>query len=137
MRPLAATTMYFWFARRPRTIPDDEFDEIFRVARAAPPGQRLLADVTWLLVFISAFVLGPVAAVYAVAWVVEPNAPEHFLRPGTNFLKAAGLGVAAIVGFAASVLAATHLWVWAMRRLRVSEHLIRALMLKGPTISRT
>lgn len=131
MTPPAATSMCSWLARRPRTVSDEQFEETFRAARAAPPRQRSLASVTWLLVFLPAFVLGPVAALYAVAWVVEPNAPEHFLRPGTDLWKAVGLGIAIIVGFVAGALAATSFWVWAMRKLKVREHLIWALMLRG------
>ena len=91
MKPLAATSMCSWLARRPRTVSDDQLEEIFRAARTAPPGQRALASITWLLVFLPAFVLGPIAALYAVAWVIEPNAPEHFLQPATDLRQAIGL----------------------------------------------
>jgi len=83
-------------------------------------------------VFLPAFVFGPLVAMYAVAFLADPGSPERFLRPDRDMWKALWLGAIAICGIAAGALAATNLWVWAMRKANASESLIQALMLSGP-----
>ena len=130
MNQISVTQLCWWLVRRPASL---QLPAIIEAARATSWKHRVLAGASWVLVFLAAFGLEPIALAGLAEWVVPPGSTEPLLRAGPHpWWMVAAFSAVLLCGMAVSCLCASHLWVWAMRRAGVPEALIQACMLRGP-----
>ena len=130
MNRISATQLCWWLVRRPATL---QLPAIIEAAKAAPWKQRVLASASWLLVFLAAFGLGPIALSGILKWLVPAASADPLLSAGPHpwWMVIAFVAVL-LCAMAVGCLCVSHLWVWSMRRAGIPESLIQACMLRGP-----
>jgi hypothetical protein len=130
MNQISATRLCWWLVRRPAAL---QLPAIIEAARAASLKHRVLAGASWVIVFLVAFGLGPIALAEIAEWIAPPGLTEPFLRAGPHpWWMVTAFTAVLVCGMAVGCLCASHLWVCAMRRFGVPESLIQACMLRGP-----
>jgi hypothetical protein len=133
---MSSVKMLWLMVSRKRALSAPELDNMFNGARLVSRRSRILAGLSWLILVIGFLCFGAVTGEYVTTFI------KHQTRLGEVIASTSHVQIFGVLAFCvvsvvglASMATGAIVWISLMRRLGVSENLIMAIMLHGPTFS--